>query len=102
MIKDVSSALDFALNKGFQIHPNALRILEQVDVKELEKIIKQVVREKERQKLFLINQQDLEVFLGIADDEVLDDFHEILFDPTPKIASAEGVDGFTALFSNRY
>ncbi len=102
MIKDVSSALDFALNKGFQIHPNALRILEQVDVKELEKIIKQVVREKEKQKLFLINQQDLEVFLGIAEDEILDDFHEILFDPTPKIATAEGVDGFTALFSSRY
>lgn len=102
MIKDVSSALDFALNKGFQIHPNALRILEQVDVQELEKIIKQVVREKERQKLFLINQQDLEVFLGIAEDEILDDFHEVLFDPTPKIATAEGVDGFTALFSSRY
>ncbi|HSA97899.1 MAG TPA: DNA-directed DNA polymerase II small subunit [Candidatus Nitrosotenuis sp.] len=102
MIRDVGSALDFALNKGFQIHPNALRILEQVDVKELEKIIKQVVREKERQKLFLINQQDLEVFLGISEDEILDDFHEILFDPTTKIASAEGVDGFTALFSSRY
>ncbi|QLH08082.1 DNA-directed DNA polymerase II small subunit [Candidatus Nitrosotenuis sp. DW1] len=102
MIRDVSSALDFALNKGFQIHPNALRILEQIDVKELEKIIKQVVREKERQKLFLISQQDLEVFLGIAEDEILDDFHEILFDPTTKIATAEGVDGFTALFSSRY
>ena len=102
MIKDVSSALDFALNKGFQIHPNALRILEQVDVKELEKIIKQVVREKEKQKMFLINQQDLEVFLGIEEDEILDDYHEILFDPTPKIATAEGVEGFTALFSSRY
>ena len=40
MIKDVGSALDFALNKGFQIHPDALRILEQVDVRELEKIIR--------------------------------------------------------------
>ncbi len=102
MIKDVGSALDFMLNHGFQIHPDALKILEQVDVKELERIIKQIVKEKERQHLYLISQEDLESFLGIKEDEDLDDFHEILFDPTPKIASAEGVEGFNALFSSRY
>lgn len=102
MIKDVSAALDFALNRGFQIHPDALKILEQIDVKELEGIIKQVVREKEKQRLYLISQKDLETFLGIKEDEELDDSHEILFDPTTKIASAEGVEGFNALFSSRY
>jgi len=102
MIKDLGAALDFALNRGFQVHPDALKILEQIDVKELERIIKQVVREKERQRLYLISQKDLEVFLGISDDGVLEDDHEILFDPTPKIASAEGVDGFNALFANRF
>ena len=45
MISDVSTALNFVINKGFQIHPDALRILEQVDVKELERIIKQIVKE---------------------------------------------------------
>lgn len=102
MIKDVGAALDFALNKGFQVHPDALRILEQIEVKELERIIKQVVREKERQRLYLISQKDLEIFLGIDEDEVLDDHAEILFDPTPRIASAEGVAGFNALFTSRF
>lgn len=102
MIKDLSGALDFALNRGFQIHPDALKILEQVEVMELEKIIKQIVREKEKQRLYLISQKDLETFLGVKEDEELDDSHEILFDPTPKITSSEGVDGFNALFSNRF
>ncbi len=102
MIKDLNAALDFALNRGFQVHPDALKILEQVDEKELEGIIRQVVREKEKQHAYLISQKDLESFLGIKEDEELDDSHEILFDVTSKITSAEGVEGFNALFSSRY
>lgn len=102
MISDVGAALNFVINKGFQIHPDALKILEQIDVKELERIIKQIVKEKERQQLYLISQKDLESFLGIKEDETLEDTHEILYDPTLKLASAEGVQGFTALFTSRY
>ena len=102
MITDVGAALNFVINKGFQIHPDALKILEQIDVKELERIIKQIVKEKERQQLYLISQKDLESFLGIKEDESIEDSHEILYDPTPNLASAEGVQGFTALFSSRY
>ena len=102
MISDVSTALNFVINKGFQIHPDALRILEQVDVKELERIIKQIVKEKERQQLYLISEKDLELFLGVQEDESIENHHEILFDPTSNLASAEGVKGFTALFSSRY
>ena len=99
--KDVSYALDYALNKGFQIHPNALKILESIDVKELKHIIKEVVKEKTRQHLFLINQDDLEIVLGIKEDQNIENEHRILFDPTPKITSAEGVSGYNALFSSR-
>lgn len=102
MIKDVGAALDFAINKGFQVHPDALKILEQIDTAELERIIKQIVREKEKQRLYLISQKDLESFLGISEDEPLEDEHAVLFDPTTKIASAEGVSGFNALFSSRF
>ncbi|NDB51855.1 MAG: DNA-directed DNA polymerase II small subunit [Thaumarchaeota archaeon] len=102
MISDVGAALNFVINKGFQIHPDALKILEQIDVKELERIIKQIVKEKERQQLYLISQKDLESFLGIQEDETVEDSHEILYDPTPKLASAEGVQGFSALFTSRF
>ena len=100
--KDVTLALNYALTKGFQIHPDALELLEGIDSIQLQHIIKEVVREKTKQKAFLINQDDLELFLGIKDGENLQSEHKILFDPTPKITSAEGVDGFNALFASRF
>ena len=102
MKKELSVALNYALNKGFQIHPNAFKFLENVDVKSLEKIIKEIVREKTKQKLFQINQDDLEVYLGIKEDQTLQNDHKIIFDPTLKITSGEGVKGYNALFSSRF
>ena len=102
MKEDVSSALTYALSRGFQIHPDAFKILEKIDVKELERIIKQVVREKTKQNLFLINQNDLKMFVDSGIDENIENNHVILSDPTKKITSAEGIDGFSSLFASRY
>lgn len=102
MKKELTLALNYALNKGFQIHPNAFKFLENVDVKKLEKIIKEIVREKTKQKLFQINQDDLEVYLGIKEDQTLQNDHKIMFDPTLKITTGEGVKGYNSLFSSRY
>ena len=102
MNKDIAFVLNYALNKGFQIHPDALEILERVDVKELERIIKEIVREKLKQNLFLINQEDLQTFLGIKEDKKLENEHRVLWDPSTKITSAEGVNGYGALFTSRY
>ncbi len=102
MKEEVSSAITYALSKGFQIHPDAFKILEKIDARELQNIIKQVVREKAKQNLFLINQNDLKMFVESEVDESVEDKHVILFDPTKKVTSAEGIDGFTTLFSDRY
>lgn len=102
MKKELSFVLNYALNKGFQIHPDAFKILEDIDVKKLEKIIKEIVREKTRQKLFQINQDDLETYLGIKEDMALQSEIKILSDPTSKITSGEGVKGYNALFSSRF
>ncbi|RNJ76674.1 MAG: DNA-directed DNA polymerase II small subunit [Nitrosopumilus sp. B06] len=102
MKKEMSLALDYALTRGFQIHPGAFEILESVDAEKLEKIIKEIVREKTRQKLFQINQDDLEVYLGIKDDPMLLAEAVVLFDPTSKITTGEGVKGYNALFSSRF
>ena len=48
--EEISSAVSYALNKGFQIHPDALEILHKIDVKELGQIIKDVVKEKTKTK----------------------------------------------------
>jgi DNA polymerase II small subunit len=102
MNENATAALKYALSKGFQIHPDAFKILEKIDSKELEMIIRKVVREKTKQNLFLINQNDLKMFVDSNIDENLENIHEILSDPTKKITSAEGIDGFGALFVNRY
>ena len=102
MEKDVVFAINYALNKGFQIHPDVLKILERVEVNELERVIKEIVREKSKQKLFLINQDDLEVFLGLKDDEKLESEYRVLSDPSSKITSAEGVEGYGTLFASRF
>ena len=102
MNKELSLALNYALNKGFQIHPDAFKILENVDVRKLERIIKEIVREKTKQKLFQINQDDLETYLGIKEDPTLQNEIEVLSDPTDKITTGEGVKGYNALFSSRF
>jgi len=102
MDEEISSAVSYALNKGFQIHPDALEILHKIDVRELGQIIKDVVKEKTKQKQFLINEEDFEIYLGIKDDEEHQVEFEILSDPTKKITSAEGVEGYGALFASRF
>ena len=102
MDEEISSAVSYALNKGFQIHPDALEILHKIDVKELAQIIKDVVKEKTKQKQFLINEEDFEIYLGIKDDEEHQVEFEILSDPTGKITSAEGVEGYGKLFASRF
>ncbi|HXW03109.1 MAG TPA: DNA polymerase II small subunit, partial [Nitrosarchaeum sp.] len=102
MKKDVSYALDYALNKGFQIHPNALKILEEIDVRDIKRVIKELVKEKIKQEHFLIGKDDLESVLGIKEDQLIENEHRVLFDPSLKITSAEGISGFNALFSNRF
>ena len=85
MKKELTFALNYALNKGFQIHPDAFKILENVDVRKLEKIIKEIVREKTKQKLFQINQDDLETYLGIKEYPSIQSEVKVLSDPTSKI-----------------
>ena len=100
--KEINIALNYALNKGFQIHPNALKILENLESKDLRRIIKEIVREKTRQNLFLIDQDDLELFLGIKEDKNLKNEYKVLSDPSSKITSAEGIEGYHALFASRF
>jgi len=102
MKKELTFALNYALNKGFQIHPDAFKILENVDVRKLERVIKEIVREKTKQKLFQINEDDLETYLGIKEDPTLQCEVEVLSDPTTKITTGEGVKGYNALFSSRF
>ena len=102
MKRELASALKYALNKGVQIHPDAFKILEGIDVKKIEKIIKDIVREKTSKRSFQIGQDDLESYLGIKEDISLDADVRVLVDPTGKTTTGEGIDGFGKLFVSRF
>lgn len=102
MRKELSFALNYALNRGFQIHPAAFEMLEGIDAGMLERVIKEVVRENARQRRFQISRDDLEAHLGIADDPSLEGDLKVLSDPTERMEPVEGVDGYNALFSSRF
>lgn len=102
MKKEIVPVLNHALKKGFQIHPKALELLEGLEIKKSEKIIKDLIIEKTKQKIFQINQDDLELYLGIKEDLTLENKVRVLSEPTNKITTGEGVEGYNALFSSRF
>ena len=102
MKKDLAFALNYALDRGFQIHPDAFEFLEKIDAGKLERVIREIVREKSRQRLFQISQDDLEAYLGIKEDRDLPSEYQVISDPTPKVTSGEGIDGYNALFASRF
>ena len=102
MKKEMVPVLNYALKKGFQINPQALELLGSLEIKASERIIKDLVVEKTKQKIFQINQDDLETYLGIKEDPTLENEVEVISEPTNRITTGEGVEGYNALFSNRF
>ena len=102
MTNNISQAIVYALRRGLQIQPEALDVLKQVDSNELERVIKAAVNQSIEQNSGIITKVGLELLLGIQEDPTLENEHEIISDPTPYIASAEGIEGFSKLFINRF
>ena len=100
--KEVAVALKYALNLGFQIHPAALQVLEELETGDHNTVIKYIVKKKTREGTRLISREDVESFLGIGQDVSLEANLVVLFDPTDKVTTAEGLSGYDALFASRF
>ncbi len=100
--KELAFVLNYALNKGFQMHPDVMGLLEEIDTEQIEKVIKDVVREKSRQRVFQISRNDLEAHLGMNEGREIQTEYKVASDPTPKITSGEGIDGYGNLFADRF
>lgn len=98
----MTRALAYALSRGFQVHPGALRVLEDVSSDDLQRVVRDLVREKSRQREYMISRDDLESFLGLKADPGLAADYRVLSDPTGRVTSAEGMAGFNALFASRF
>ena len=68
MRRDVAQALSYALSRGFQVHPDALLTLEGIEPGALPKIMRDLVKEKERRGAHHIEPADLDEILGVGGD----------------------------------
>ena len=95
-------ALDYAFKKGFQIHPSVVEVLQEVEVKRLDLIIKDIIRGKAIDRNYHISRQDLVQHLGLEDVSDVGDEYSIPFDCTSKITIPDGMEGFCSLFRSRF
>jgi DNA polymerase II small subunit len=119
--RDISSVLSYVISKGYQIHPDAFALLKGLDF-DILKIIQDIIKKKSKQQnensLILvedikniINSEkkgtvlgagDIDASTAVTNDSSKHDSHKVILDPTPNINTAEGVDGYTALFRSRF
>lgn len=111
---EIASALSYVTSKGYQIHPDAFAMLKGLETDVL-KAVQDIIRQK---KTKMIVVEDIKGFLnpqsmaggGNGDGingagrvaAAIEQKGEVLMDPTPKVNTGEGVDGYALLFKSRY
>ena len=99
---EVSSALSYAVSRGFQIHPDAFDMLKGLEVDVL-KTVQEIIKLKNLSKDSIILVDDINGLLKPRKDEkTIEQTCTVLLDPTPKITTAEGVEGYASLFRSRF
>lgn len=123
---DISDALIYAINKGYQIHPDAFALLRSIN-SDVSNIIKTIIEKKTRLKQshsILIDDIKAIISKDVVDsngsksrsidhnhdiktlidgDKNTQGTYEVLFDPTSKVNSIEVEEnGFLKLFRSRY
>ncbi len=100
---DVSAIVQYALSRGVRLNPDALKVIGSIGADDLGRVIKQIVVSKLASGEDTINRADIDGALGItASDEPFENRLDVVFDPTGRTATAEGVEGYGDLFASRY
>lgn len=99
---EVFSALSYATSKGFQIHPDAFAMLKGLDADVLQ-TVKEIIRSKKPSKNAVILVDDIRNLLSPKKEEgPVEQACTILMDPTPRVTTGEGVEGYASLFRSRF
>lgn len=99
---EVSSALSYAISKGFQIHPDAFAMLKGLDSNVLQ-TVKEIIKSKKTSKNAVILVDDIKGLLSPRKEEgPVEQSCTVLMDPTPKVTTGEGVEGYASLFRSRF
>lgn len=87
---------------GFQIHPDAFAMLKGLEADVLQ-TVKEIIKSKKPSKNEVILVDDIKNLLSPKKDEgPIEQACSILMDPTPKVTTGEGVEGYAALFRSRF
>jgi DNA polymerase II small subunit len=102
---ELFSALSYATNNRFQIHPDAFAMLKGLD-NDILKIVQEIVKTKKNGKNPVILVEDIKGFLNPAkaleDQCPVEEVCQVIMDPTQKVTTGEGVEGYAALFRSRF
>ncbi|MDQ3873803.1 MAG: DNA-directed DNA polymerase II small subunit [Thermoproteota archaeon] len=99
---EVFNALSYATSKGFQIHPDAFAMLRGLNVDVL-KIVQEIIKIKKPLNNAVIVVDDIKSLIKSSEQEgPVEQTCTVLLDPTPKVTTAEGVEGYAALFRSRF
>jgi DNA polymerase II small subunit len=100
---EVFNALSYATSKGFQIHPDAFAMLKGLDV-DVVKAVQEIIKLKKQSKNSVILVDDIKSLIGPKREEQgpIEQTCNILMDPTPKVNTGEGVEGYAFLFRSRF
>ncbi|HEY1211846.1 MAG TPA: DNA-directed DNA polymerase II small subunit [Nitrososphaera sp.] len=99
---EVFSALSYATSKGFQIHPDAFAMLKGLNVDVL-KIVQAIIKTKKPSKNAVIVVDDIKSLVDPNERKSpIERTCTVLIDPTSKVTTAEGTEGYAALFRSRF
>ena len=99
---EVFNALSYATSMGFHIHPDAFAMLKGLDVDVL-KMVQEIIKMKKPSKNAVIVVDDIKSLVEPKEQEgPIEQTCTVLIDPTPKVTTAEGIEGYAALFRSRF
>lgn len=102
---ELFNALTFATNNRFQIHPDAFAMLKGLD-DDILRIVQEIVKNKKHSKNLVILVEDIKGLLDpskpLREDAGNEQVCAIMMDPSSKVTTAEGVEGYSALFRSRF
>src|ERR687884_865999 len=100
---EVVNALSYATSKGFQIHPDAFAMLKGLDIDVL-KTVQEIIKAKKQSKNSVILVDDIKGLINPkkVEEGPAEQTYTILMDPTPKVNTGEGVEGYASLFRSRF
>jgi DNA polymerase II small subunit len=102
---ELFNALSYATSNRFQIHPDAFAMLRGLD-DDILRIVQEIVKLKKTGKNSVIMIEDIKSFLNprraLEQEASTEQSCNVIMDPTPNVATGEGVEGYAALFHSRF